>query len=386
MSPANVANDLDDAVAALFARIVTLPDGNVCRARLREQVIEAGLPYAVRMARHYQGRGEAFEDLVQVATVGLIKAVDGYDQTRGPFSHYAAPTIRGELKKHFRDRGWRVRVPRRLQELRLEMTRANEHLTHQLGRSPTVDDLAAHLRLDAEEVLEGLDLARAYQPVSLDAPVSHEEDAADLGAMLGGRDPALERMDDQVTLATLLPRLPAREQRIMTMRFYGNMTQSQIAAEIGISQMHVSRLLSQALAWLRAAMTSDIDPVWPGLGDPVVDELGTRIEIGREPGGVTVTVHGEVDRDNAADLRASLCRTAMAERPRWVRADFAQVPLIDAAGIAALVAGCRTARHAGARFAVVRTRPVVADLLRRAGVWRLLSADARGPVLRPVDT
>src|SRR5262249_36098490 len=163
-------------------------------------------------ARHYQGRGEPFEDLVQVATIGLIKAVDGYDPGRGAFSHYAGPTVRGELKKHFRDRAWSVRVPRRLQELKIDISRAHQALTHQLGRAPSVGDLARYLDVDEELVIEGLDLTHAYQPVSLDAPVSTDADASDLGTLIGDRDPAIESLDDRVTLESLLPLLPEREQ------------------------------------------------------------------------------------------------------------------------------------------------------------------------------
>ncbi len=242
---------LDDMVATLVRRANADPSE---RTRLRERIIEAGIPLAVRIARFYRGRGEPFEDLVQVATVGLIKAVDGYDPRRGPFSHFAGMTVRGELKRHFRDLGWMVRVPRRLQELRLEMSRAHRDLTHQLGRAPSVADVAGYLNVNEDQVSEGLSLSHAYNPVSLDAPAQGREDGKELGTVLGARDPALESVADRLTLASLLTRVPERERRILHLRFSGNMTQSQIAAECGISQMHVSRLLSQTLAWLRQAM------------------------------------------------------------------------------------------------------------------------------------
>ncbi|OLB66975.1 MAG: hypothetical protein AUI10_01210 [Actinobacteria bacterium 13_2_20CM_2_72_6] len=197
---------------------------------------------------------EPFEDLVQVAAVGLIKAVDGYDPGRGPFSHFAGPTVRGELKKHFRDLGWTIRVPRRLQELKLEMSQAHRVLTHQLGRAPSIADFARHLEVDEKVVAEGLDLAHAYQPVSLDAPPPGKDQASELGSALGARDPEMESLPDRLTLASLLTRVPERERRILHLRFSGNMTQAEIAAECGISQMHVSRLLTQTLAWLRQAM------------------------------------------------------------------------------------------------------------------------------------
>jgi len=373
-SPTHVFEDgvagteLDEAAAALFTRMAADP---VQRPQLREQMIEAALPFAARLARHYQGRGEPSEDLVQVAAVGLIKAIDGYDPKRGPFSHYAMPTVRGELRKHFRDRGWSIRVPRRLQELKMEMARVHQELTQQLGRTPTVTEIAEHLDIDEEQVIEGMDLAHAYQPVSLDAPVSGQDDAMELGATLGGRDPAVESVDDRVTLADLLPHLPEREQRILHMRFSGNMTQSQIAAEIGISQMHVSRLLAQTLAWLREAMTGEVEPVWPGLagGAQAAEPGALRLAVRRLPGGtVVVEIGGEVDADNAHLLRTGLCETALADRPRQVLADLAQVPLIDAAGMSALVAGYQAAHRGGAELRLRHIRPTVLRALCRAGL------------------
>jgi RNA polymerase sigma-B factor len=367
----DTGTELDRTAAALFGRMAADP---AARARLREQMIEAGLPFAVRLARHYQGRGEPFEDLVQVAAVGLIKAIDGYDASRGPFSHYATPTVRGELRKHFRDRGWSVRVPRRLQELKMEMARAHQELTHQLGRAPNVAELARRLGVDEEQVVEGMDLSHAYQPASLDAPVSGQDNATELGATLGARDPDVESLDDRMTVAGLLPRLPKREQRILHMRFSGNMTQSQIAAEIGISQMHVSRLLAQTLAWLRAAMTGDVEPVWPGTAGVAgpVDPGHLQIAMRRLAGGtVLVEVSGEVDHDNAGRLRTALCEAALTDRPRRVRVDLSAVPLIDAAGMNALVAGFHAAHHSGAELRLERTRPSVLALLCRAGLTEL---------------
>jgi RNA polymerase sigma-B factor len=256
-SPATDA-DLDDLISGLFGRADRYPTE---RVRLRERSIEAALPFAIRIARYYQGRGEPFEDLVQVATVGLIKAIDAYDPARGPFTHFAGPTVRGELKRYFRDMGWTVRVPRRLQELKLELSRAHQVLSHQLGRAPSVGDFARHLGIDEEQAAEGLDLVHAYQPISLDAPMPGQEDGTGVGTTLGHRDPALESLPDRLTLAALLRQVPEREQRILHLRFSGNLTQAQIAAECGISQMHVSRLLAQTLAQLRRAMNDEPAPV-----------------------------------------------------------------------------------------------------------------------------
>jgi RNA polymerase sigma-B factor len=362
----DMGTDVDDCMALLFERAAREP---AQRAEIRERMIEQAVPFAVRIARHYQGRGEPFEDLVQVATIGLIKAVDGYDPGRGPFTHYAGPTVRGELKKHFRDRGWSVRVPRRLQELKIDMSRAQQALTQRLGRAPSVADLAGYLGVEEELVVEGMDLPHAYHPVSLDAPVSGEADASGLGQLLGGCDPAVESLDDRMTLATLLPYLPVREQRILHLRFSGNQTQSQIAEEIGISQMHVSRLLAQTLTWLREAMTTDTIPVWPGIPGPLDGPGPLHVEVQRLPGGtVLVLAAGEVDHDTAPELRSALCETAMADRPVRVRADLGGVPLLDGAGVGALVAGYRAAQHGGAEFGLERLRRPVVEVLVRAGV------------------
>ncbi len=372
--------EFDDTAADLFAQMAADPVG---RARLRDMLIESTLPLAVRLARHYQGRGEPIEDLTQVATVGLIKAIDGYDPERGPFSHYAGPTIRGELKKHFRDRGWSIRVPRRLQELKMEVARANQVLAHELGRAPTVADVAGYLRVNEEQVVEGMDLSHAYQPVSLDAPASNQEDGTDLGALLGGRDPAVESVDDRMTLAGLLPHLPEREQRILHLRFSGNLTQSQIAAEIGISQMHVSRLLSQTLAWLRAAMTADgtADDL-PGMTTP--DDGPLHVAVQRAPGGtVVIRVAGEIDHDSAGELRVALCETALADRPRQVRVHLGQVAFIDAAGAAALLAGRAAAQHGGADFRLEGLQGAVVEVLRHGGLAEVFGLQpAAAPVPR----
>jgi len=242
----------DAAILAQLALLADLPDGSPDRARVRTRVIEAYLPLAEYLARRFRNRGELQDDLTQVANVGLIKSVDGFDLTRGAaFTSYAIPMIVGELKRHFRDKGWDVRVPRRLQELRLEITKVSSTLAQTLGRSPTVSDLAAHLDVSEEEIIEGIDSAHAYRALSLQAPTTGDESGAELGDMLGDLDPRMETVEDRESLRPLVAQLPAREQKIIAMRFFGNMTQTQIATELGISQMHVSRLLSHALGELR---------------------------------------------------------------------------------------------------------------------------------------
>jgi RNA polymerase sigma-B factor len=227
------------------------------RQRLRDRAIEAWLPLARHLAHRYSGRGEPTDDLIQTATVGLIKAVDKFDPDRGvDFAGYAIPTIIGEIKRHFRDRTWSVRVPRRLQELRLAITEANSTLTHTLGRSPTVADIATHLGVTDEDVLEGLEGARAYNATSLSTPIS-ADGSTELGDTLGGEDHEYELAETRVALGPALATLDDREQKILTLRFYGNLTQSQIADQIGISQMHVSRLLTKALTKLRTQLATE---------------------------------------------------------------------------------------------------------------------------------
>jgi len=246
----DLANELLNAMAARQA-------GHPEKAVLRDKAIEAWLPLASHLARRYSGHGEPLDDLQQVAVVGLIKAVDRFDPGRGiEFAGFAIPTIVGEIKRHFRDRTWSIRVPRRLQELRLAITAANGALTNSLGRSPTVADIAGHLGMTEEEVLEGLEGARAYNSTSLSTPVA-EDSATTLGDTLGEQDAGFELTELRVALGPALAGLNEREQKIISLRFYGNLTQAEIAAQIGISQMHVSRLLTKALAKLRHQIDAD---------------------------------------------------------------------------------------------------------------------------------
>jgi RNA polymerase sigma-B factor len=242
----------------LFLRLSILPPDNPERLRIRGELVELHLPLVEYLARRFRNRGEWLDDLTQVATIGLIKSIDRFDLERGvEFSTYATPTIVGEIKRHFRDKGWAVRVPRRLQELKLALTKAIGDLAQRLGRAPTVAELAAHLQMSEEDVLEGLESANAYSTVSLDAPDSGDEDAPAVAESLGMVDEALEGVEYRESLKPLLERLPPREKRILLLRFFGNMTQSQIATELGISQMHVSRLLAKTLAQLREGLTTD---------------------------------------------------------------------------------------------------------------------------------
>jgi RNA polymerase sigma-B factor len=245
-----------DAARAEFVRLSTLAEDDPERSRLRGRLVESHLPLVEYLARRFAGRGEPLDDLIQVGTIGLIKAVDRFDTERGvEFSTYATPTVVGEIKRHFRDKGWTVRVPRRLQELRASLSSATAQLTQDLGRSPTVAELAGHIGVGEEEVLEGLESANAYAAVSLEA--TDDADGQSVLDTLGGVDEALEGVEYRESLKPLLDSLPERERRILVLRFFGNMTQSQIAAELGISQMHVSRLLARTLSQLRERLLNE---------------------------------------------------------------------------------------------------------------------------------
>ncbi|MGI5405176.1 RNA polymerase sigma factor SigF [Streptomyces chartreusis] len=244
------AADRSDA-RAMFLQLRALQAGSVEYAELRNRLVRMHLPLVEHLARRFRNRGEPLDDLAQVATIGLIKSVDRFDPERGvEFSTYATPTVVGEIKRHFRDKGWAVRVPRRLQELRLALTTATAELSQEHGRSPTVHELAEKLAISQEEVLEGLESANAYSTLSLDVPDTDDESPA-VADTLGVEEEALEGVEYRESLKPLLEDLPPREKRILLLRFFGNMTQSQIAREVGISQMHVSRLLARTLAQLR---------------------------------------------------------------------------------------------------------------------------------------
>jgi RNA polymerase sigma-B factor len=253
MTSATAADSASDLLNAMAA----MPTGHPSRAALRDRAIEAWLPLAKHLAHRYAGRGEPTDDLVQTANIGLIKAVDRFDPDRGiDFAGYAIPTIVGEIKRHFRDRTWSIRVPRRLQELRLLITEANATLSHTLGRPPLVADIAVHLGITEEEVLEGLEGARAYRTTSLSMPVG-ADGSLQVGDSFGADDHEYELAELRIVLAPALARLNERERRIVTLRFYGNQTQAQIAAQMGVSQMHISRLLTAALTKLRTHMGPD---------------------------------------------------------------------------------------------------------------------------------
>ena len=222
--------------------------------RLRDVLIEAHLGLGEYLARRFSNRGEPLDDLVQVASVGLLKAVDRFDPERGvEFSTYATHTVVGELKRHFRDKGWAVRAPRRMQELYLRLGKVISTLSQELGRSPTIPELAAEAEVSEEEVLEAMEAGQAYRFAPLDAPAPGDDGGGEtLGSHFGEEDPQLIDAERRATLSPLIASLPAREQTILHLRFFEGLTQSEIATRLGISQMHVSRLLARSLAQLRA--------------------------------------------------------------------------------------------------------------------------------------
>jgi RNA polymerase sigma-B factor len=236
----------------LFSELAETADDEQ-RRQTRDALIELHLPLVEHCARRFLQRGEPYDDLVQVGTIGLIKAVDRFDLERGvEFSTYATPTIIGEIKRHFRDKGWAIRVPRRLQELRMSIATATADLSQSLGRSPTPREIGERIGVTVEEVLEGLESANAYTTMSLDAGGS--DDSAGWLETLGDEDAALEHVEIRESLRPLIEALPAREQQILVLRFFKQQTQTQIAEQVGISQMHVSRLLTRTLEKLRGAI------------------------------------------------------------------------------------------------------------------------------------
>jgi RNA polymerase sigma-B factor len=224
---------------------------------LREELVTAHIGLAEYLARRFTNRGEPLDDLVQVASLGLLKAVDRFDPERGlEFSTYATPTIVGELKRHFRDKGWAVRVPRRVQELHLRLGSVVSVLSQELGRSPTIGEIAQAASVSEEDVLEAIEAGHAYRFTSLDAPSGSDEEGS-LATQLGEEDQALVDSEHRVALSPLIARFPPRERTILHLRFFEGLTQSEIAARLGISQMHVSRLLARSLAQLRASAEDD---------------------------------------------------------------------------------------------------------------------------------
>ncbi|WP_077191880.1 SigB/SigF/SigG family RNA polymerase sigma factor [Streptomyces lydicus] len=259
--PAEVAPaDARELSKQFFDRLRDLEEGTHEYQYARNTLIEMNMSMVRYVARRYRNRGDDMEDIVQVGTIGLIKAIDRFDLTREvEFSTFAIPYILGEMKRFFRDTGWAVHVPRRLQELRSDLAKTKELLHNKLDRDPTVRELADHLNLSEDEVIEGIVAANGYTAGSLDTPADSApaEQSRTVADLIGEEDPAMEKVENLQTLAPLMEKLNAREHRLIELRFGQELTQAEIGAELGVSQMHVSRLLSRTLSKLRAGMLTE---------------------------------------------------------------------------------------------------------------------------------
>jgi RNA polymerase sigma-B factor len=253
--PHSDAPDTEEA----FRRMAELPPGHQ-RDTVREELVEAWLPMADRIASRFRSRGESYEDLRQVAALGLVKAVDRFDPERGKaFESYAVPTVTGELKRHFRDHMWTLHVPRRVQDLRNRVRAACQDLSQGVSdRWPTVGEIAERADLSEEDVRVGLEALESFSALSLDAEFPGSDDGYSLGDALGVTDTALDTVVDREAVKPRLEALPERERAILYMRFFKDMTQSRIAEQLGISQMHVSRLISRCCNQLRDEVLKDV--------------------------------------------------------------------------------------------------------------------------------
>ncbi len=249
-APMTDLDQLDDA--DLLAAIRSLPRESPVRDAACEVLVNRYRPLVRSCVRRFANSPEPYEDLLQVGYVGLIKAINNYDPAVGSgLAGYALPCVSGEIKRYFRDKRWQVHVKRSLQELRLAARDAAAELTQALGRAPSEAELADHLDISVDELREVRQVDLAYQSSSLDAPLAEDDGRASLADLIGIEDPQLEQLLDMESVWTVLNDLPEREQRLIVMRFYGNMTQAEIGRQLGISQMHVSRLLADALGYLR---------------------------------------------------------------------------------------------------------------------------------------
>jgi len=236
----------------MFRILQGLDEGSPKFTRQRDAIVERCLPLADHIARRFDGRGEPRDDLVQVARVGLVNAVIRFNVDAGSdFVSFAVPTIMGEVRRHFRDNSWSVKVPRRLKELHLRLGAATAELSQRLGRAPTPSELAAELEIDREEIVEGLVAGSSYNTLSIDGAGGGTDEAPAIADTLGDVDLNLDQIENRESLRPLLASLPERERQVLLLRFFESMTQTQIAERVGISQMHVSRLLAKSLARLR---------------------------------------------------------------------------------------------------------------------------------------
>ncbi|MFI6166567.1 RNA polymerase sigma factor SigF [Nocardia sp. NPDC051052] len=252
--------DSYDNIEPLFEKIAALTEDDPRREPMREELIRRCLPLAEHIARKFAGRGENFDDLLQVARLGLVQATDRFDVTRGSsFLAFAVPTIMGEVRRHFRDNTWSVRVPRRTKEIQLSIGATVEALSQRLGRIPRAREIAAELDVDLVEVTQALIAGNAYQSSSIDAVAGDDIENAPLPLLesLGAEEPSYHLVEDYLAVRPLIEELPERERQVLIMRFFENKTQTQIADVLGVSQMHVSRILSRTLNQLREQALRD---------------------------------------------------------------------------------------------------------------------------------
>jgi RNA polymerase sigma-B factor len=261
---AELKRQSDDELLGTFR---ALPRDSEERAAICEILVQRHEKLVRSCVRQYRGSPEPAEDLMQVGYVGLLKAINNYDPDIGhSLSAYAAPCVSGEIKRHFRDKRWQIHVRRSAQELLLELRKATEDLTHSLGRSPDDNELCERLGVSKDDLLEARQADMVFSTYSLDAPLSDRDDPAQLGDVLGDEDLDVEHAIDMEAVSTHWSELPEREQRILVMRFYGNLTQAEIGTRLGISQMHVSRLLARALGHLRNRLLDPVDDRVPADG------------------------------------------------------------------------------------------------------------------------
>ncbi|MFZ2529692.1 MAG: SigB/SigF/SigG family RNA polymerase sigma factor [Rhodococcus sp. (in: high G+C Gram-positive bacteria)] len=259
-SPANTGRIDEEQLSVLLAVHRRCPAGSDRATALHSQIVTTAMPLAQNIARRFAGRGEDMDDLNQVAYVGLLHAIDRYDPEKGRgFVAYAVPTIMGEIRRYFRDHAWSTHVPRRLKDLTVSINKVTDDLAQRLGRSPTAAEIAAEIGAETGEVIETLAARSAHQPASLDTPldISGDGSGATLADTLGEEDSELAKSERYLLLRPLLERVPERERRILMMRFFEERSQSDIAREIGVSQVHVSRLLARTLADLRSRLTDE---------------------------------------------------------------------------------------------------------------------------------
>ena len=337
----------DDAapVRAALERLQQLDPDDPERLRLRDHVVESHLPLVRALAQRYRDLGEPLDDLVQVGTIGLIHAVDRFDAARGTgLASYATPNILGEIRRHFRDRAWAVRVPRRLQELQARTSAARAELAQRLGRSPTVAELAQALNLEEEAVLEALDAQRAYAAVPLERP----EGQAEVDNALVTVDSGLDEVVDRESLRPVLRGLPARDKRILALRYFRGLSQAQIAEELGISQMHVSRLLARTLGRLQQCLADAGDAAAQDAGS--VGRPASSPSPGGPPRGSGAATGRRAERNSPFDRGGRGRRSdgsAGRPNPGLARTEVANAGRSDAAAGRGSAAGREPARDSG---------------------------------------